>query len=545
MNIMAWNIQGLTTSFARLNHLVRVHKLYLLALIEPKHPLHSITRYGMDLGFSDSHASGSGKIWVYWQSHALRLLSFQDDGQILHLQFNHTSLNIVFTCSMVYAGHTVLLRRQLWAFMRSYSQQIQCPWLICGDFNTFRSLEDHMGRSQPSLSMLQDFNDCIEDCSLMSPSFHGPRYTWTDGRGLGLVKRRLDWVFMNSPFHDVFDDLRLTHLPRVSSDHTPLLIIFGKTRASGHQPFRFLDAWLAHPDFHAYVANAWNSYPTTGGMHGFYIKLSRLRRTSKHGIKTFLGMCGLYRILFTLKKDLRWWNKDLFGNIFDAASDAEARVVSTEAQYDNNPTEGNRTKYHEAKAVLLQVQNQLCQYWKQNARVKWLQEGEVNSSYFHALVKARRRKQYISRIISLDGDECVTEDAIQRAAVQFYTKLFAEEQTENHDDILKFIPLTITDEDNDMLTDMPQFSEVKAAVWNLDPSSVAGPDGFHGKFFRQCWDIVCLDVLKAVQEFFIGVKVPQAMEASMITLIPRINNPTTYADFRPISLTNFVSKVVT
>lgn len=79
----------------------------------------------------------------------------------------------------------------------------------------------------------------------------------------------------------------------------------------------------------------------------------------------------------------------------------------------------------------------------------------MNSSYFHALVKERRRKKHMSRILSPDGIECISKDSIQQAAVQYYTNLFAEEQTEHHDDILQFIPCTITDDDNAMLTALP------------------------------------------------------------------------------------------
>ena len=35
-------------------------------------------------------------------------------------------------------------------------------------------------------------------------------------------------------------------------------------------------------------------------------------------------------------------------------------------------------------------------YWSQKARVKWLKEGDKNSSYFHMSVAARRKKNNIT-----------------------------------------------------------------------------------------------------------------------------------------------------
>lgn len=87
--------------------------------------------------------------------------------------------------------------------------------------------------------------------------------------------------------------------------------------------------------------------------------------------------------------------------------------------------------------------------------------------------------------------------------------------------------------------------EVQAAVWNLSPSSAASPDGFPCSFYRHFWDVIRLGVLLAVQEFFLGIPIPKAMAASLICLLPKTANPTTFADYRPIRLTNFLSKVVT
>lgn len=81
-------------------------------------------------------------------------------------------------------------------------------------------------------------------------------------------------------------------------------------------------------------------------------------------------------------------------------------------------------------------------------------------------------------------------------------------------------------------------------VFSMDGESAAGPDGFTGLFFTSCWDIVGQDVVKAVQDFFVGADLPQGYTATLISLIPKVSNPSSFSEFRPISLCNFINKIV-
>lgn len=168
-------------------------------------------------------------------------------------------------------------------------------------------------------------------------------------------------------------------------------------------------------------------------------------------------------------------------------ADADSRMVQTEAQYDITHTVEAREAYHAAKADLLRAQARVCLFWKQKARVKWLQEGNANTAYYHTLVKDRRRKQHISGIVASSGEKCLSEDAIQAEVVRFYSDLFAESPTSDHEAILQHIIAQVTAEDNIFLLALPQLvAEVKETVWALYLDSVTGPDGFHGRFYRHC-----------------------------------------------------------
>ncbi|CAH9113266.1 unnamed protein product [Cuscuta europaea] len=134
---------------------------------------------------------------------------------------------------------------------------------------------------------------------------------------------------------------------------------------------------------------------------------------------------------------------------------------------------------------------------------------------------------------------------IGKAASDFYSKLYSVSPPTVSDDVLHFIPSLVTDADNNMLMELPQEEEVKRAVWNLNLNGAPGPDGFNGKFFKKCWHIVRSDLLKVVQEFFMGISIPKALSSILIVLIPKVPNPSSFGEFRPICISNFVSKVCT
>lgn len=72
-----------------------------------------------------------------------------------------------------------------------------------------------------------------------------------------------------------------------------------------------------------------------------------------------------------------------------------------------------------------------------------------------------------------------------------------------------------------------------------------GPDGFNVLFLKNCWNIVKDDIYKLCFDFFNGSLNLEAINNSFITLVPKVNNPTTINDFRSISLLNCILKIIT
>lgn len=72
-----------------------------------------------------------------------------------------------------------------------------------------------------------------------------------------------------------------------------------------------------------------------------------------------------------------------------------------------------------------------------------------------------------------------------------------------------------------------------------------GPDGFNGLFMKRCWQIITYDFYALCEEFYVGSANLECINSSYITLVPKIANPETVSDFRPISLLNISLKLLT
>lgn len=60
-------------------------------------------------------------------------------------------------------------------------------------------------------------------------------------------------------------------------------------------------------------------------------------------------------------------------------------------------------------------------------------------------------------------------------------------------------------------------------------------DGYTAFFFKSTWSIVGEDFLTAVQHFLNTLELLTAFNATIITLVPKCENPSNIKEFRPIS----------
>ncbi|XP_019260352.1 PREDICTED: uncharacterized protein LOC109238375 [Nicotiana attenuata] len=139
---------------------------------------------------------------------------------------------------------------------------------------------------------------------------------------------------------------------------------------------------------------------------------------------------------------------------------------------------------------------------KQKANIKWFEEGDFNTKYFHSLIREKRRRLQLHKIKDhrdrwLEGDDNIAKDAIRH-----FHKRFNITHQFKDTDILDCIPRIITGDDNTLLTVVPNMEEIIDVVFYMGANSAAGPDDFNDTFFQKCWDIIKDDITNFVQEIF-------------------------------------------
>jgi hypothetical protein len=87
--------------------------------------------------------------------------------------------------------------------------------------------------------------------------------------------------------------------------------------------------------------------------------------------------------------------------------------------------------------------------------------------------------------------------------------------------------------------------DIDKVVMRVPSDKALGPDGFNGLFIKKCWHIIKEDVYQLWFDFLDERIYLEAIHSSFITLVPKVNNPSTVDDFRPISLINSIFEIIT
>ena len=106
----------------------------------------------------------------------------------------------------------------------------------------------------------------------------------------------MDRGVANADWALLFPSAELHHLPRVKSDHCPIMLTTGPLGPKPAKPFLFKHMWLTDPTFPSLVQDSW--------------------RASEMIPSTSSSLSRFPRRLDALTDSILSWNKNHFGNIF-------------------------------------------------------------------------------------------------------------------------------------------------------------------------------------------------------------------------------------
>lgn len=167
---------------------------------------------------------------------------------------------------------------------------------------------------------------------------------------------------------------------------------------------------------------------------------------------------------------------------------------------------------------------------------------DVNSKFFHKSVKLRSNNNSI-RALQVDGGWVQTPEEIRGAVVEYFGRQVATTHWERPKlDGVAFDMLS--EDDNRGLIAPFTLEEIEKVVKDSDGNKSPGPDGFNFAFIKEFWHLIKHEVRIMFDQFYANEKLLRSFLSYFVTLIPKVNNPFTLKEFRPISLLGCLYKLL-
>ncbi|KAL6218957.1 hypothetical protein ACLB2K_012164 [Fragaria x ananassa] len=164
-------------------------------------------------------------------------------------------------------------RRRLWIDLASVKENfVSGPWLVCDDFNAILGAHEKKGGAPVCRQSCEEFQVMIDVCKLIHVATKGAEFTWARHRGVrGNVEERLDRCLANLPWLDSWDSFDCCTIPRLCSDHNPIMMTFSTAFGARQSLFRFRRMWRVDANLAALVALQ-NDISYSGGTDDDYAK---------------------------------------------------------------------------------------------------------------------------------------------------------------------------------------------------------------------------------------------------------------------------------
>lgn len=244
----------------------------------------------------------------------------------------------------------------MWNEITSLHPKGEEAWFLTGDFNEIIDNGEKSGGAVRAEGTFCAFRFFLSHNDLFDFKHHGNFLSWRGVRNTQVVQCRLNRIFCNSSWSDLFPACRSQYLKFEGSDHRPLLSFLDTTKRKGQKIFKFDRRLRDNQEIKQLVKEIWERN------HHLHIedKLSLCRQ----------AICN--------------WSKLFYENsrkTLETLRDKLENAMTT-------PTHDEDLIY-QINRDLLQTYKNEEEFWKQRSSQLWLILGDSNTSYFHATTKAR------------------------------------------------------------------------------------------------------------------------------------------------------------
>ncbi|KAA0034017.1 LINE-1 retrotransposable element ORF2 protein [Cucumis melo var. makuwa] len=373
--------------------------------------------------------------------------------------------------------------------------------------------------SSHSSNMLNNF---ISNNLLIDPPLSNNRYTWSNLR-IPPTFSRLDRFLYNSNWEFLFNPHITRTLPRPTSDHFPLVCEDSSpTVRWGPAPFRLNSIALNDPEFKRNMDRWWDLSAQKG--HPDFAFIQRLK---------------------SLANLIKPWQKEKFHSLTSAKDNIIREVDAIDKKELDTPLcQEDSDRRLALKAELSDLSLKESQFWFQRAKKLWLKEGDENSAFFHRICSSRQKRNLIHEIQDEEGSIQNTNNNISLAFVNYFSRLYRSSTKKDplFIDNLEWNPIDYSEWSPLCAPFLEE--EIKGVINSFEGNKAPGPDGFPISFFKSYWHLLKEDILVIFKDFFEKGVINKNMKNTYIALIAKKKNYSHPKDFRPISLTMSIYKII-
>ncbi|XP_074315518.1 uncharacterized protein LOC141651716 [Silene latifolia] len=346
-----------------------------------------------------------GRIWLLWNPTCFDVQFLNYGSQYIHMLVQSKVDNKKFLLTVIYAFNDLMERTILWKFLKETASTCTMPWLWVGDFNTVLSPIERLGGNTTDAEM-EHFQECVSLCEMEDIKATGALFTWSNKQApTNRVYSRLDRATGNPEWMSHYGEYMAHFHPEGMFDHCPCTIVDRKVEFNGKKSFKYFNMWGASEHFSASVDGVW--------------------KQSYRGTKMF----NVVKKLKALKPILKNLKKKCFSDIENSTNIAGTVLQQIQKKLVEFPGDLDliQQEYdlaNELKDLTLARDS----FLSQKAKIHWSISGDLNTSYFHQVIKKRVMLNKVMQIEDMNGNVCTTGDAIQKA----FSRLLSEPARFSH-----------------------------------------------------------------------------------------------------------------
>ncbi|KAJ3687082.1 hypothetical protein LUZ61_016246 [Rhynchospora tenuis] len=360
------------------------------------------------------------------------------------------------------------------------------------------------------------FNELIEDLQLFDVPLSNRRYTWSNKQPNPILSR-LDRFLISPDWFGEHPKIVLHALPTVVSDHCPLLLRCSNFPTQSRTP-KLEKFWFQNENFTTITNAIWAS-----------------SCQSPCSISSFTGRLDAFH------KELKIWSKAEFNKPNLTLLNAKRLIFLLDQIEESRPLTSLEVILRiKLREKAFDIANILEIKWHQRSRTRWLKCGDLNTSYFHAMASTKQRNKYVSSLL-VGGRTVSSPTEITAAFSSFFQTLIGTEVP-----CLAYSCNTLYSQSSQIFTLDDPFTEqeVHHAVMKLADNKASGPDGIPNEFCKIHWNIMKPTLMSIFEELYTGKLQLEKINFAHVILLPKIEGAQSMNDFRPISIINYVPKII-